>query len=143
VKSRTGWWESLPVIESGMGLVQLCRDIGFSINILTQGPAINTNAWTEKYLWCEKNVRPIAPDYNMNITRGGKGLVYGRVLVDDWPPFMKAWLEHRPRGLGLMPRTPENLGFSHPQVVKYDYAEWRTPELEERLRHAYERQSGA
>lgn len=142
IKSHPGWWESLPFIPSGKGLMELCKDIGFEIYILTQGPSNNPGAWTEKFNWCERNVKPIAPEYGISITRNGKGLHYGRVFVDDWPPYMEKWLEHRPRGLGLMPASPENVGFSHPQVIRYNPLNWRTPELEERLREAYDRGNG-
>lgn len=139
IKSATGWWETLPFIESGKGLIELCREIGFGIHILTQGPVNTKNAWTEKFAWCETHVKSIAPEYGISVTRNGKGLHYGRVFVDDWPPFMEEWLAHRPRGLGLMPISPENKEFSHAQVLKYDPLNWRTAELEERLREAYNR----
>lgn len=139
IKSRTGWWETLPFIESGKGLLELCAEIGFGVHILTQGPVRTKNAWTEKFAWCETHVKPIAPEYGISVTRNGKGLHYGRVFVDDWPPFMTEWLEHRPRGLGLMPISSENKGFSHPQVLKYDSLNWRTQELEDRLIKAYNR----
>jgi hypothetical protein len=51
-----------------------------------------------------------------------KGLVYGALFYDDFPPYMEAWLRHRPRGLGIMPVTGYNKTFSHPNVVKWDGA---------------------
>jgi hypothetical protein len=47
--------------------------------ILTQGPRRNANAWTGKKLWIDRN---LGPDTDVTITRD-KGLVYGKVLVDD------------------------------------------------------------
>jgi hypothetical protein len=49
-----------------------------------------------------------------------KGLVYGAVLVDDWPDYILKWLEHRPRGLVIMPAHDHNAGFTHHNVVRYD-----------------------
>tara|TARA_Y100000310_G_scaffold137656_1_gene136613 strand:+ start:1754 stop:2350 length:597 start_codon:yes stop_codon:yes gene_type:complete len=143
IKKEPGWWRNLPVIESGMQLMELCRDIGYNIHILTQGPQSNPLAWREKFEWCEEHVKPICPDYGISIVRNGKPLHYARVFVDDWPPFMEGWLENRPRGLGLMPVAHCNNGFHHEQVLRYtpEVKEWRTGEMEDRLRHAFERDS--
>lgn len=47
-------------------------------------------------------------------------LRYGAVLVDDWPEYIRRWLENRPRGLVIMPAHEHNAGFNHPNVVRYD-----------------------
>jgi 5'-nucleotidase len=144
IKSQEGWWANLPVIESGISLLKLCANIGFDVYILTQGPKRTKKAWTEKFMWCDRHIEPIAPDYGISITRNGKGLHYGRVLVDDYPPYMLDWLEHRPRGLGLMPASPSNKGFRHLQVIRYNPAadKWWSQQLEDRLRQAFERAGG-
>lgn len=49
-----------------------------------------------------------------------KGLVYGVALYDDYPRYIEAWLEHRPRGLVVMPANASNKHFSHPNVIRYD-----------------------
>jgi len=51
---------------------------------------------------------------------GNKGLVYGKILVDDFPPYIEAWLKHRPRGLVIMPAHRWNEKFQHPNVLRYD-----------------------
>ncbi len=33
---------------------------------------------------------------------------------------MDKWLQHRPRGLGIMPLTPDNADYSNLNVIKYD-----------------------
>jgi 5'-nucleotidase len=48
-----------------------------------------------------------------------KGLVYGKVLVDDYPEYALRWLKWRKRGLVIMPNQPWNQGFEHPQVHRY------------------------
>jgi 5'-nucleotidase len=144
IKAQEGWWANLPAIESGISLLKLCVDIGYGSHILTQNPKRAKNARREKVEWCDRHIEPIAPDYGITITQNGKGLVYGRVLVDDYPHYMLSWLEHRPRGLGLMPALPINEGFTHPQVIRYNPAadKWWNQELEARLRQAFERASG-
>lgn len=143
IKSREGWWRSIPRINSGLSLISLCTEIGFKVHVLTQGPLKTHNAWGEKLAWCEDHVKLRAPDYGISITRKGKGLHYGRVFVDDWPPFMLEWLRHRPRGLGLMPETNSNKDFTHSQVIKYDpkddFNRQSYPELWKRLNEAYNR----
>tara|TARA_Y100000310_G_C20512920_1_gene729762 strand:+ start:436 stop:588 length:153 start_codon:yes stop_codon:yes gene_type:complete len=49
----------------------------------------------------------------MTITED-KGIVYGKVLVDDYPCYIKRWLENRPRGLVIMPAHSYNRDFEHP-----------------------------
>jgi len=87
IKNQHGWWRGLSPIQSGFEIMGVCRDIGFEIGILTQAPRNMPQAWGEKYEWCEEHVKPITKDYFTMITRKGKGFVYGRVLVDDYPPF--------------------------------------------------------
>jgi len=48
-----------------------------------------------------------------------KGLVYGRLLVDDYPDYVSAWLRWRKRAFVIMPAHPWNEGFAHPQVYRY------------------------
>lgn len=143
IKSRAGWWANLPIIESGLALMRYCTEIGYGIHVLTQGPKRAKNAWGEKFEWCDRHVTPIAPQYNITITRGGKGFYYGRVLVDDYPAYMLSWLEHRKRGLGLMPATKSNEGFTHPQVVRYNPEpdQWKSGELEDKLQAAFVRKA--
>ena len=83
--------------------------------ILTQGPRRVPEAWSGKKEWIDANLG----DVDVTITRD-KGLVYGKVLVDDYPKYAERWLEHRPRGLVIMPEHKYNKGYSHPNVVRYD-----------------------
>lgn len=115
VKSQPGWWESLAEIPSGFLLLWLAKKVGFTVHVLTKGPRRLPFAWGEKLQWCQKH---IAPDVDITITHD-KGIVYGRVLVDDYPEYMDRWLKHRPRGLGLMPATDYNVGYQHSNVIRY------------------------
>jgi hypothetical protein len=57
------------------------------------------------------------PDAQVTITQD-KGLVYGKVLFDDWPGYITRWLEWRPRGLVLMLDHSWNQGFQHDNVIR-------------------------
>jgi hypothetical protein len=97
--------------------------------VLTNGPSKIPAAWAEKVLWCQEHV----PDADITIGRD-KGLVYGRILFDDWPPYVRRWLRWRPRGLVVMLDHPRNRGFEDPRVFRYTGAE--KTELLERLERA-------
>lgn len=113
IKRQPGWWLKLEPIGLGFTIAEQLKQVGFKLMILTKGPNRSTNAWTEKLEWCQKHL----PDADVTITHD-KGLVYGKILVDDWPPYIERWLEHRPRGVVLMPAQNWNEGFQHKQVVR-------------------------
>lgn len=115
IKTQPGWWANLPVFQLGWDVLAEARDIGFDINILTKGPYNTTSAWTEKVDWCRRHV----PYTKVTITED-KSLVYGRVLVDDWPKYVEPWLANRPRGIVIMPAQPWNKDFKHARALRYD-----------------------
>lgn len=114
IKRQPGWWEGLATLPAGFVVVNMLRRLDYHLHILTKGPKRNVDAWTQKAKWCQQWI----PDAEITITLD-KGLVYGRVLVDDWPPYIQAWLEYRPRGLVIMPAQPWNQHFKHPQVIRH------------------------
>ena len=116
IKGQPGWWLNLEPIPAGMAILALCRSLGFDVHILTKGPKRHSPAWDEKVRWCQRHV---GPEVDIHVT-SDKGLVYGKLLYDDYPDYMLRWLRHRPRGLGVMPVCPHNRGFTHPNVVKWD-----------------------
>lgn len=118
IKRQPGWWLGLPDFRLGHDILGMLRDVGFDIHVLTKGPHRTTAAWTEKVEWCRSR---LPADVKVTVTED-KGLVYGRVLVDDWPEYLLRWLERRPRGLGIMPTHDYNVGFRHERVVRYDGA---------------------
>jgi hypothetical protein len=117
IKSTPNWWANLPRIEMGFTIVTMASEIGYAVNILTKGPSSHPAAWKEKLEWCR--AQPELSEAAIHITMD-KGLVYGTLFYDDFPPYMEAWLRHRPRGLGIMPVTDYNKCYSHPNVVKWD-----------------------
>lgn len=116
IRSSADWWAKLPRYKLGFDVWELTQKIGYRHMILTAGPKRNPNAWTGKKLWIDAN---IGQDTDITITRD-KGLVYGRVLVDDWPEYIQRWLAWRPRSLVIMPASSTNWEYQHPQVIRYD-----------------------
>lgn len=115
IKYVPGFWRDLPVFRLGFDILDACNYIGFSINVLTKAPKTNYQAWAEKAEWCTKNIKV---DHTVTMSED-KGLVYGKVLVDDWPKYVNRWLEHRPRGLVIMPAQKYNERFEHSNVIRY------------------------
>ncbi len=113
VKRQPGFWRSLPRIEDGFKVLDMIVEAGFETSILTKSPRRNHRSRAEKAEWCEEHV----PDLPVTVCHD-KGLVYGRVLFDDFPEFALAWLKHRPNGVVLMLDGPTNQGFEHPQAVR-------------------------
>jgi 5'-nucleotidase len=114
VKSRPGFWRELPQLADGFEILEAARALGYKIMILTRGPHAQAAAWSEKLDWVRTHLKKV----QVTITED-KGLVYGKVLVDDWPDYVTRWLEWRRRGLVIMPARRWNQGFSHPQVLRY------------------------
>ena len=122
VKALPGWWRKLQPITNGLLVVQLMRSHGFQLQILTKGPKHVPMAWAEKVEWCQEHIPDAYPTICQGVPEkgGGKDTVYGKVLFDDYPNFMIPWLEHRPRGLGIMLANDQNKHFCHRNVVKFD-----------------------
>jgi hypothetical protein len=116
IMSSQVWWEGLPRLQLGWDVLQVAREQGYRIMILTQGPNRYPSAWSGKKLWIDRN---LGPGTDVTITRD-KGLVYGKVLVDDYPEYVKRWLTWRRNGLVIMPANGWNGDFGHRQVVRYD-----------------------
>lgn len=115
IRSQPGWWLNLEPIKAGFEIVELLKKYRFDLHVLTKAPHSVSGAWTEKFLWAQKYL----PDTDITISQE-KGLVYGVVLYDDWPPYAIEWLKHRPRGLVIMLEQRWNKDFEHPQVIKYN-----------------------
>ena len=150
IRDVPGWWENLDKIDLGFQLLEAAIETGFVIHVLTKGPNSATAAWSEKLRWCQKH---LSENVCVTVTQD-KGLVYGRVLVDDYPEYQMQWLEHRPRGLAVVPvnkqnqhfnqdfarRSAEKRGWDHePCVICYDGS--NLTEVLDGMQAAYERAS--
>lgn len=116
IRASESWWENLPKFKLGWDVLDAAKELGYHIMILTQGPRKNPASWAGKKKWIDNN---LGEDTDVTITRD-KGLVYGKVLVDDYPKYVERWLSWRDRGLVIMPANKDNEGFTHPQVIRYD-----------------------
>lgn len=115
ISNQPGWWLNLKPLKNQFKVLEVLKKLGFELHILTKGPFSNTSAWQEKVQWCKKYVKYAKITITMD-----KGLVYGKILMDDFPPYIKRWLEWRPRGLVIMPDHSWNEDFKHPQVIMYN-----------------------
>lgn len=118
IRNQQGWWEKLKPLKRGFEILKLLKKLGYEINILTKAPRNAFNANTEKSKWIEKHVGKIGKDVFMHIS-SDKSLAYGRVLIDDYPPYIEPWLKARPRGIVIMPPHPWNKNFKHKRVIRY------------------------
>lgn len=136
IKRQAGFWRSLPKIQLGFDIVEDLRNIGYGLHILTKGPRTTISAWTEKVEWCKANL----PDADITVTHD-KSLVYGRVLIDDYPPYFLGWLKHRPRGLVICVAQECNEGFgAEKNIIRYDGT--NREQVREALRAVYDREAG-
>ena len=114
IRRQPGWWKNLPFLKMGMDLYQLTQEMGYENVVVTKGPRSIPQAWGEKQAWVKRRLG----DTKM-VLADDKSLVYGKVLVEDYLPFIEPWLEQRPRGLVIIPDHSHNKGFSHPRAVRY------------------------
>lgn len=119
VKTQPGFWENLPKFQLGFDILEKTILLKYSHTIVSKGPRKNPTAWAEKIRWCEKNLPMESIDFKISLVED-KGHHYGKVLVDDFIPYVERWLEWRPRGLVIMPAHDRNASFKHPNVVRYD-----------------------
>jgi len=111
IRKQTGWYFNLEPIPLGLRIVDLLREVGFTIMVATKATPKATNAWSEKAQWCMKHM----PFAQVTVSED-KTLLYGKLLVDDYPKFGDPWLKKRPRGYVIMPDQPWNQGYEHPRV---------------------------
>jgi 5'-nucleotidase len=116
IKSNENWWANLPRHSLGFDVLELTKELGYHNEVLTQAPKTNPAALAGKLRWILNN---LDEDTDFTMTRN-KSRHYGRVLVDDYPGFILPWIEHRPRGLVIMPSNKYNKGFTHEQVMAYN-----------------------
>jgi 5'-nucleotidase len=115
IRRQPGWWRNLARFKLGFDVLTEIQALGFDVHVLTKGPLAAPSAWTEKLEWCQQHLAGVP----VTITRD-KGLVYGKVLVDDWSPYAERWLRWRPRGLVILPAHPWNENFAHSNAIRYD-----------------------
>lgn len=138
IRGQAGWYYNLKPLPLGFEIVKMLQEIGFRIMILTKSSKQSKNAWSEKAAWIAEH---LSEDVEMTVTQD-KGLYYGRVLIDDFPGHFLRWMDHRPRGIVVMPTQAWNKDTSrrpnlYPVSSREDLEKVR-PVLEE----AFERKGG-
>lgn len=113
IRQQPGFWRNLEKDELGFMTLDLLKELEYSLMVLTKGPVTTTSAWTEKREWCHEHL----PGVPVTVTEN-KGLVYGKVLFDDYPPYIQAWLKWRPRGKVIMTHHAWNQDFEHERVFR-------------------------
>lgn len=94
IKQLPGFWRNFERLQAGFEILTIMNELKFSNYILSKSPRKFPLAASEKMSWCIEHV-PHMPV----ILSEEKALVYGKVLVDDWPEYVEAWIKYRPRGL--------------------------------------------
>ncbi|VVB80507.1 Uncharacterised protein [uncultured archaeon] len=117
IRERKEWWADLPKFQLGWDVWNLVGELSYQREILTKANLKNPAMWMGKVECIVKNIGEKTP---VTITSTSKSRHYGRVLVDDFPEYCSSWLNHRPRGLVIMPAHEYNRYFSHPQLIRYD-----------------------
>lgn len=134
IKRVPGWWRNLPKFQLGWDVYEEIDEIGFCCQILTKGPLSKSRAWMEKVDCIQDH---FGDDVIPNIVGESKGGSYGRVLVDDYVPYVEDWLKYRSRGLVIMPAHDYNKDFRHENVIRYDGS--NLLEVSHALQAAYDR----
>lgn len=139
IQRQVGFWRRLKPLPLGFEILEEVRAIGFKLHVLTKGPYTSPSAWTEKFEWCVQHL----PKTDVTITCD-KSIAYGRILVDDFPPYFEDWLVHRPRGLVVCVAHPWNLEYAvggpkqRPNIFRYDGT--NRPQLRALLKRSYDRE---
>ena len=139
IKRVPGWWRNLPKFKLGWDIMGAAEYVGYTLEILTKGPRTNRSSWAEKAECIDKH---IGNHIAVNIVGEGKGRVYGRMLCDDYIPFMEQWLKFRPRGLGILIAKPSNAHFKHPNCIRYDGSGSSFEEVCTAMQAAFDRKTG-
>lgn len=135
VKSQAGWYRNLKPLPLGLAIYRMLREIGFQIVICSKGSKWSKNSWTEKTEWVAEH---LDEDVLMNLTQV-KQLVYGRVFVDDYPAHFLPWLDHRPRGIVIVPAQEWNREVKEDSRIHKVYTEEDIAKVRPVLERAYSR----
>lgn len=118
IKAEPGFWRNLAPLQLGFQVLEEARAQRFQCQILSKSPRKIPAAAGEKIEWCVKHV----PDLPIVLSED-KGLVYGKLLCDDWPEYIERWLTWRPRGLVIAVAHQYNIGIDSrfpKNVVRFD-----------------------
>lgn len=137
IKRVSGFWRSLPKYQPGWDVLEIAKEIGFDIHILTKGPSSKGMgiAWMEK-MECIRD--HFGKEVTLHVSED-KSVTYGRVLCDDFENYVMGWLHWRCRGLAIMPAHKHNEHVNHPNVIRYDGTNLK--EVRKALQAAFDREA--
>jgi 5'-nucleotidase len=116
VMAAPGFWRELRPRAEGFELLELLRDAGYRIHVLTKGPYEAPHVWGDKVAWCRQHL----PTVPVTVT-DDKASVHGDVLVDDWLPYVARWQARWPDGLAIVPGQPWNVDATPgPRLIRDD-----------------------
>ena len=138
IKLKPGWWIDLPKLQLGWDVFNAAVEVGFCCKILTKGPRSKSRAWMEKVECIWKHFGGPDDSPPIDIVSKDKMNSYGRVLVEDYIPYLEPWLGNRKRGLGILIDHPYNRGWDHPNVIRYDGT--NLDQVRDALNAAFERE---
>ncbi len=115
IRTQPGWWRNLPRLQSGFDILSITKELGYENYIVTKGPYKLDGAFSEKRQWQKREL----PELKLIIT-DDKSIIHGNVLIDDWPPYLRSWLESHPKEKAIMPLNEYNKNFQHPNILAYD-----------------------
>jgi 5'(3')-deoxyribonucleotidase len=131
IKQLPGFWRTFSRLQAGFDILALMEDLKFSNYVLSKSPRKFPLAASEKIGWCVEHL-PNLPV----ILSEEKSLVYGKVLVDDWPSYVEKWVKFRPRGLviSVAQRWNEGIEKLSPagNIIRYSGPE-QLPDIKARL----------
>ena len=56
ITSQSGWFRKLPQLKLGWDVLEVTKEIGYSVSILTKAPSRKHAAWSEKVEWCAEHL---------------------------------------------------------------------------------------
>lgn len=121
IHNQMGYWLNLERYQPGFDLLEEVKALDFKVHILTKAPRSSPNAWQEKANWCDKHL----PGIDLTITQD-KSLMFGDVLIDDFPAYFAPWLERHPAGKIICPAHSWNAQYArggelgNERVLRYD-----------------------
>ena len=129
IKSLPGFWRNLPRLQAGFDILEIMQELKFSNYVLSKSPRKFPLAASEKIGWAVEHL----PDLPIILSEE-KSLVYGKVLVDDWTPYVQDWIKFRPRGLviAVAQRWNEDIEKLSPNVIRF-HSPSQLPDIRARL----------
>jgi hypothetical protein len=125
IKNRIGlitgyesFWSEMPKFQLGWDVFSIAEELGYSNVIATKGPAKNPVAWSGKKKCITEHLGPFCGLVEVN--NQDKNLIYGHILVDDYPDYVGPWLSVWKESWAILPAHEYNKDYKHPRAIRYD-----------------------